>query len=230
MAESGSPMLRPVLSGLAMLAGLALTVWVTRVLGLERMLSEGWFDAHIRGQGLLGVGLFLAVAGLSAAVGLPRQVMAFLGGYVYGFWFGSLLATLGAGLGCMLSYGYARTLGHRLVSRWLAGRLRGRLASLERLLRRSPLSMTMVVRLSPVGNNLLTNLLAGVLALPFGAFVLASLIGYLPQSMVFAMLGSGVQVGAGWRVGLSVVLLVASVALGVSLYRRARLEPQDLPD
>ena len=52
--------------------------------------------------------------------------------------------------------------------------------------------------------------------------LLASEIGYLPQTVVFALAGSGVTLGASWRIGIAVALFVVSGAIGAWLYRKYR--------
>ena len=56
--------------------------------------------------------------------------------------------------------------------------------------------MTLLIRLLPVGNNFATSLAAGVSRVPARPFLLGSLLGYMPQTMVFALAGSGVEMGA----------------------------------
>ena len=55
-------------------------------------------------------------------------------------------------------------------------------------------------------------------------FILAILIraclGYITQNLLFAMIGSGMRVDKGWRIGLSALLFAASCALGWWLYKR----------
>lgn len=62
-------------------------------------------------------------------------------------------------------------------ARWIArdsvqARLRGRALRLDRLLTTSPFISALTLRLMPVGNNLLLNLLAGVSAVPARGFLL----------------------------------------------------------
>ena len=76
------------------------------------------WDAEVRGQGALGEGLFVAVAALLVAVGLPRQMVSFLGGYAFGFLAGTVLALAATASGCVLAFGYARLLG-RLAYRMI---------------------------------------------------------------------------------------------------------------
>jgi uncharacterized membrane protein YdjX (TVP38/TMEM64 family) len=80
----------------------------------------------------------------------------------------------------------------------------------------------LALRLLPVGNNLALNLLAGMSGIPAVAFLVASLLGYVPQTVIFALLGKGVRVDGLWQLALSAVLLAGSIGLGVWLMRRHR--------
>jgi uncharacterized membrane protein YdjX (TVP38/TMEM64 family) len=84
--------------------------------------------------------------------------------------------------------------------------------------------MTLVIRCLPVGNNLLTNLAAGVSNIPAATFIGGSFIGYIPQTLIFALLGSGVRVDPVWRTTISGLLFAVSTLLGWMLYRRYRVE------
>jgi uncharacterized membrane protein YdjX (TVP38/TMEM64 family) len=74
----------------------------------------------------------------------------------------------------------------------------------------------------PVGNNLALNLLAGMSGIAALPFLAATAIGYLPQTLVFALLGKGVRVDGGWQIGIAAAMFAASIALGVWLWRRHR--------
>ena len=84
--------------------------------------------------------------------------------------------------------------------------------------------MTLLIRLLPVGNNFATSLAAGVSRVPARPFLLGSLVGYVPQTFVFALAGSGIEMGANFRVALAVLFFVVSGAIGIWLYRRYRHE------
>ncbi|MEW6131780.1 MAG: VTT domain-containing protein [Pseudomonadota bacterium] len=186
--------------------------------GLEHLFERAWIDANVRGNGLHGYGLFLAAGMLMTAVGLPRQVVAFFGGYAFGVMAGLLLGALAALGGCILSFYYARLFGRSLVRRMFPDKLQ----RFDEFISGHPFSMTLLVRLLPVGSNLVTNLIAGVSRIPKLAFFGGSLVGYLPQTLVFALAGSGLTVGSQWQIGVSVILLIVSGLLGVRLYRRMR--------
>lgn len=208
--------LRPVLRGLLFLASLVAVVYLMRAGGLA--LDQAWIDREVRGRGLAGELLFLGMGAVTTAIGLPRQIVAFLGGYAFDWLLGTALALLAATLGCALAFGYARVLGRGLVT----ARLPGLVRRLDAFLDRQPFFMALLIRLLPVGHNLSTNLAAGVSRVRVLPFVAGSALGYLPQTLVFALAGSGVNLDPAWRLGSAVVLFLVSALLGVWLYRRYR--------
>ncbi len=207
-----------ILRGLAVLLSLAAIGMLARWSGLGDLLDQSWIDSEVRGKGLNGELLFVGIGTLATAVGLPRQIVAFMGGYAFGLAWGTLLGTLATLLGCLAAFVYARLLGRALV----AQRLAGRIAKVDAFVRDNPFTMTLLIRLLPVGSNVATNLAAGVSSVPMLPFLLGSAVGFVPQTAVFALVGSGINVDPVWRIGLGVLLFVVSGALGVYLYRRLR--------
>ncbi len=119
-----------------------------------------------------------------------------MAGYAFGLGGGILLSTLASVLGCVLCFFYARLLGRELVMHRFAGRVR----RIDDFLEDNPVTMTVLIRFLPVGSNLLTNLVAGVSSVPPLAFFAGTMVGYLPQTIVFVLLGSGIQVDPLWRI------------------------------
>jgi uncharacterized membrane protein YdjX (TVP38/TMEM64 family) len=181
-----------------------------------------WVDRYVRDEGLWGEVVFIAVGAAVTAIGLPRQSIAFLGGYAFGAALGTGVALAATLLGCVAAYGWARLLGRDWAERRLAGRFGHRLRPLKDTLAGSPFGTTLALRLLPVGNNLALNTLAGMAGLRVLPFLAASALGYLPQTLVFALLGKGIRVDGAWQIGLSVALLALSMWLGFRLMRRHR--------
>jgi len=209
---------RVLLSGLALLATLVAVGWAIESGAFGEVLSKDWIDTRVRGQGIGGEILYLCVAGLATAVALPRHVVSFLGGYAFGVALGTLLGLAGTVLGCLLTFFYARVIGRPLVS----ARLGARVQRIEDFLAAHPFWMTVLIRLLPVGNNFATNLAAGVSRVPALPFFLGSLLGYIPQTLVFALAGSGVDVGGVWRIAIAAALFLVSGVIGAWLYRKYR--------
>ena len=205
---------------LLMVAGLALGGFLLRALGAAP--GTEWVDLYIRDQGLLGETLFLLAGAAATAVGVPRQAVAFLAGYAFGTVIGVGVALVAQLLGCAVAFFWAGAVGRGWAERRLAGRFGPRLRPVVETLRENPFGAALALRLFPVGNNLALNLLAGISAIPALPFLAASALGYLPQTVVFALLGKGVRVDGAWQLMLSGMLLAVSVALGIWLMRRHR--------
>ena len=180
-----------------------------------RWLGLGQAIDHAGEQGPL---VFVVLASVACAVGLPRQLTAYAGGFAFGFWPGCVLALVAEGVGCAANFGWARLLGRSWAQRYLAGN--ARFARMERFMTANAFRATLTIRLLPVGSNMVTNLLAGVSGVPAWPFLAASVLGFIPQTVVFALLGGGVRVSEGLQMGLAAGLLVLSVVLGMVLLRR----------
>ncbi|MCQ8241977.1 TVP38/TMEM64 family protein [Rhizosaccharibacter radicis] len=166
-------------------------------------------------DGLGGRALFLLVGSLFCAVGLPRQLVCFAGGTAYGAAAGIVLSTVATVAGCVMPFLWARILAHD----WVARRFGTRLGSLRRMLHRRPFASVLVLRLLPVGSSLLLNLCSGALGIKTRPFMLATLLGSLPQTMVFVLLGSGTRFGHDVQTLLAVILFAVSGALGLYMIR-----------
>jgi uncharacterized membrane protein YdjX (TVP38/TMEM64 family) len=203
---------------LLLAAGLAAGGLMLRAVGAVP--GTEWVDRYVRDRGLFGEAVFLAAGALATAAGMPRQGVAFLGGYAFGAAIGAGLALAAQLAGCALSFGWAKLVGRAWAERRLAGRYGARLRRLRDALAANPFGATLALRLLPVGNNLALNLLAGMAGIAPVPFLAASALGYLPQTAVFALLGKGVRVDGAWQIGLAVALFAVSIGIGFTLLRR----------
>lgn len=206
------------LKGTLLLAGLGVAVWLIES---GQWLDRAWIDAAVRGQGARGVAVFFLLGAVFTGIGAPRQVLAFLGGYAFGFGLGTLWSTLATLLGCALSFYYARSLARGPIAR----RFSGRVQRFDTFLARHPFSMILLIRLLPVGSNLVTNLLAGVSSVRTLPFLAGSGVGFIPQNLAFALAGAGSGLGGLGQTGLAIALLIISGAIGIYLYKHVRHPP-----
>ena len=207
------PALRIAYKPVLALAGLTAAGLMLRALGFDPR-------AAVASAGQHGPLAFVALGALACAVGVPRQVVAVAGGYAFGFWPGSILALAAEIVGCATDFAWARLLGRGAALRLLARREGGRLHRLDRFLSARAFTATLTLRLLPVGSNLLLNLVAGVSGVAALPFLLASSIGYVPQTVVFALAGAGASVSDAAQFGLALALMMVSIGLGVVLLRR----------
>ena len=209
---------RVILRGLIFIATLFALGYVLEATHFGASINQAWVDAEIRGKGLSGELLFVGVGALAAALAMPRQFIGFLGGYAFGFVIGAALTLAAVISGCIISFFYARWIGRHFIT----ARFGARILRVDDFLSRNPFAMTLLIRLLPIGNNLATNLAAGVTRVRALPFFLGSLIGYIPQTLVFALVGSGVNVDPALRIGVAVLLFLVSGVIGVWLYRKYR--------
>ena len=183
------------------------------------------FDAVLKAHHATGfqdelrdAALFVLAGALACAVGMPRQIVAFAAGYAWGLAPGAGLALLAQVIGCALDLFWARMVARDFVR----ARLHGRMAQLDMRLTRRPFLAALILRLMPIGNNLLLNLLAGVSAVSATGFLAGSAIGFVPQTVIFVLLGSGSRIARGTQIELGILLFVVSTLLGLLLLKRSR--------
>src|SRR5664279_1452107 len=159
----------------------------------------------------------MAGAGL-VSIGFPRIVLAAVGGAMFGMVLGTLWSQVAMTLAILAPFLYSRHLGRELVAR----RMGRRLQRFDDLLGQHGFMVVLLIRLCPVGNNFLTNYLAGVTAIPLGAFLAASFVGYLPQTFLCALLGSGMADHPRLRLWGGAILLVAFSLFFIWYFRRSK--------
>lgn len=204
---------------LAVLAATLLTVaWALDRLGLKDMLVTSWVDGQVKGHGLIGIALFVAVSAVATAIGIPRQIPAFLGGYAFGPVQGVGLALLATVLGAGMGFLYARFMGRSWATRSFPKTLQW----LDAFLSGNTFAMVLALRFAPFTSNLVTNLAAGVSGAALAPFLIASSLGYLPQTVAFALLGCGTTIDPVVNGGIFIGLIVTSSGLGVWMWRTNR--------
>ena len=216
-----SPERRRALAKLAiMVAGLVGAGLLLRAVGAAP--GTDWVDQHIRDDGLRGEAFFIVLGVALTAAGAPRQGIAFLAGYAFGALMGTVLALVAQLGGCAVAFLWARLIGRGWAERRLAGRFGHRLRPLRDRLAASPFGATLALRLLPIGNNLALNLLAGMSGIAALPFLAASALGYLPQTIIFALLGKGIRVDGVWQLSLAAVLLAGTIGIGFWLLKQNR--------
>lgn len=209
---------KPFLKGFIVLVSLVAAGFLVKFLQIDAGFSEAWIDSDIRNSGVRGELVFVLVGGAFTAVGLPRQGVSFLAGYAFGVFEGIALGLAATALGCIFAFSYARLIGRDFVKARFARRIK----RIDDFLHDNPFTMTLLIRFLPIGSNFITNLAAGVSSVPAVAFIAGSTIGYVPQTAVFALLGSGVNVDDNALLALGVIGFLISGVLGVFLYRKYR--------
>ncbi len=163
--------------------------------GLERHFSfealardhaelTAWVAAH----GALAALAFVLAYATAVAFSLPvAGLVTPLSGFLFGVWLGAVLALIGATLGSIAVFLAARTAFYDMFH----ARAGASLARLEEGFRRDSFSYLLFLRLVPVFPFWLVNIVPALLGMKVGPYALATLIGIIPGSIVFASVGAG---------------------------------------
>lgn len=174
--------------------------------------------AFLKGDDLWAELTYVACVTALMAVGVPRLMFYGLGGLVFGFWEGLILAQLGSLGGSFVMFQAVRSGGRG----WLMKRF-----GKHRLMRKacgsfSSVKAVVLIRQLPLSNIVINSALAVSQVRP-GVFLVGSFIGFLPQGVIATLIGSGVvdekaMSGLGQLLAAGVVLLVG--ALFIRHWRR----------
>lgn len=210
-------MQKPILKLILMMAGLSLLgLLITQTMPLwEHREDRAWLTHFVESASPWL--LCLAVGGVIAmlSIGLPRQIVSFVCGMLLGTVAGTALALLLTVLACVVTYGLGRA-GLQLLARQSK---RGKMRRFGHWMRQQTFSKVLFIRLLPVGSNVLTNLIAGACRVPARQFVAASAVGYIPQTLIFALAGKGIAISSAFQTITSGVLLLLSGFLGIWIAR-----------
>lgn len=165
------------------------------------------------------IGLFT----LLPAVFFPVAVLALAGGLLFGLWLGSLYTFAGAILNCTLMFFLARYAGRTrmeaLIQKKLSPIWQLRLQNLNST---GGFLLLVILRLIPAVPYNLINYAFGLSAMKYSTYILASAIGIIPGTFAFINIGDKVLDVTSpdfWiAIGLLVLLLVVTTALGKMLY------------
>ena len=130
---------------------------------------------------------FIGVYVLQTALSLPgAAVLSLAAGAVFGVLPATVYVNIGATVGATLAFLLSRT----LLRGWAVRRFGWRMGAIDRGLRESGLSYLLFLRLVPVFPFFLINLAAGVTGLPLRTYVIGTMVGILPGSLVYCNAGA----------------------------------------
>jgi len=198
---------------LAVLGGLATHSGWLNVLSNQDIVAP--FVEHNGFNGLVAV----AAAGIVyTAFGAPRQTFAFACGFAMGATWGTVFSTLVTALGALACFYTARL----MLRPMLTARFGSRMVAFDQAVRDQAVQKILVIRLLPVGSNLLTNLLAGSSGIGVIPFTIGSTLGYLPQMLIFALAGAGVGSADKFQLIGGTALFLVATLIGAMIYRSTR--------
>jgi uncharacterized membrane protein YdjX (TVP38/TMEM64 family) len=177
---------------LALLLAALAAVYAT---GLHRHLSLGTLKSHrdalqgfVAAHPLTAPLAYTLVYAAAVALSVPGGlVLTLAGGFLFGTWLGAGWAVLGATTGAVAVFLIARS----AIGSSLRRRAGPWLQKLEAGFRADAFHYLLVLRLIPLLPFWLVNLVPAFLGVPVRTFALATLLGIIPATLVFASVGNG---------------------------------------
>lgn len=207
-AEPGKPLWRRLLplGLLVLLAAIAFAFDLHHYLSLETLKThQQALERAVEARPLVTGAGFVLVYAAVVAISLPgAALMTIAGGYLFGVWLGGLLVITGATSGAVVVFLVARTsLGEPLAAKagpWLERMRHG--------FNEDGVSYLFVLRLIPVFPFWIVNIVPALLGMRLGPYTLATFLGIMPGSFVYASVGNGLGavIAAGDEPDLGIIL------------------------
>jgi uncharacterized membrane protein YdjX (TVP38/TMEM64 family) len=175
--------------------GLLVAAWIVFMLaGGYRYLTfsalarnRDWLCGLVQQWGILAAFVYIMVYAMLVALSVPgAAILTIAGGFLFGTWMGGLCAVIGATLGATAIFLAARAGLGSLAQR--AGRF---IAKLEAGFRDDAFNYLLVLRLVPIFPFWLVNLVPALVGVRLPTYVLATFLGIVPGTFVYASLGNG---------------------------------------
>lgn len=193
-------------------------IWLLlRQLGMPVSLAPEALADWLNQQGMYGPLLLMLLMILAVVVGpIPTLPISAASGLVYGVFTGTAIAVSGALAGSIIAFYLARVLGREAVRRKLGDNPVFSATGSQRFL----FMAVTLTRLIPLFSFALISYAAGVTAISFWRYALATTLGMLPMTFVFAGLGHSFELSPLLTVVAAVVILVVMSILPLYLSRR----------
>ncbi|MDO6441913.1 MULTISPECIES: TVP38/TMEM64 family protein [unclassified Marinobacter] len=192
-------------------------IWlVLRQLGMPVSLAPVALSEWLNDQGMFGPLLLMLLMILAVVVGpIPTLPISAASGLVYGMFAGTAIAVIGALAGSLIAFYLARMLGRDAVQKKLGHNPMFSARGSQPFL----FFAVLITRLIPLFSFALVSYAAGVTAIHLWRYALATTLGMLPMTFVFAGLGQSFEFNPVLTVIAAVIVLVFMSTLPIYLGR-----------
>ena len=204
-----------VLKAVAAVVLIAALVIAVRLLPISDELTR--LQRWVRGQGATGYVVYAVVYAVCVVFLVPASVMTIGAGVIFGVIPGTLVVICGGTVGATIAFLLARGVLRPRVERWVARD--PRYQAVDRAVAREGTKIVFLIRLSVLFPFTWVNYVLGLTGVRTGTYVMATLIGTAPATLVFVYIGAvaGEAASAASQLRVAVYLLGAATALIVSI-------------
>ncbi len=160
--------------------------------------------------------IYVVIYAVSVVFVLPASVFTLIAPPIFGFWKGLLLIVVASNLGCHISYHAAKFMGKDMVLKYIKGG--SFLDKATNMSKEKAFIFMMYARLIPLFPFAGVNYLSGVLNINYKSYTLATFLGMLPGSFVYAYLGYTASNITENPLGIAVsisILVIFTIVVGI---------------
>jgi len=145
-----------------------------------------WTHGHV----YLSALIFVVIYTLAVAVSIPGATfLTLLGGFLFGSVFGSMLVVISATMGATLLYFAVKS----SLGNWFAHKAAGWSGRMRQGFQKHAFCYLLFLRLVPIFPFWVINIVPSILGVRASTFVIATFLGIIPGSVIYVMLGSGLN-------------------------------------
>lgn len=145
-------------------------------------------STYVQEHYVLALLLYLGIYIVSVALSFPgASILTIAGGYLFGWAISGASAVIGATIGAALVFLIARS----SMGAILRERAHGWLGRMRTGFQENAFSYLLFLRLTPIFPFWLVNVAPALLGVPFSTYVSATILGIVPGTFTFSILGSG---------------------------------------
>ena len=146
----------------------------------------------------------------------PDSILAIAGGMCFGMVGGFIYTMIGAGFGGALSFFLAKTLGHKVLNKFI----KKDISNLENAIKNKGFALVFTLRLIPLFPFDIISYAAGFSGVKFKDFALATILGMIPGIFVFINIGDKALETASSSFYVSIALLVGLIVISYGFKKR----------
>lgn len=130
---------------------------------LVHLTDKNWLVGYIQQNGMTGELVVFTFSVIFLSLSGPKQAIALVFGYLYNINLGVVLTLLACVVGATFNYYCARF----IFANWLYSHFPKKMIKFNSFASRKPFYKILLLRLFPIGNNVVTNVLSGSVRVPF---------------------------------------------------------------
>ena len=143
----------------------------------------------VRSQQLIGSIFFIFIQAICIWCVSPVSIFIIAAGFMYGLWYGSLVAYIGYVIGMLGSFILGKTLLRESIQFWLHEKYPS-FESVDRAIGAQGFKVLILLRLSPVMPCNVMNYICSLTSISFPSYALASFFGVIPTVIIYANIGA----------------------------------------